>query len=287
MKVAVMRKHIVCLLLSFPVALAAGQAGSEWSGWKGSSDPNVEWRVRTHYWGKIMASDCEVDFRLNGEGTANFRYDINFISDKSAPGQSQHRIGSAYSVARDHNHQGDEMPDCRSVSSVDVTRLARRGGPVIDQKSAHNGTHEVAKPNPVSEPSGSRPSGRDSGTNGGGSSPNTSPDVIEFPGSYRGPTLLNQRLDSRSAGWMLSQSDALGKRLLDWRPMHVWAEHSPYTITQKDWDSLAALVSRSDKGVLRELSAEATRHANEYVNDSALNRFWRAMSAVYQRQLSK
>jgi hypothetical protein len=261
------------LLVGQPVSATAAPNGSEWSGWRDSNEPPVQWRSRTHSWGKIIASDCDVEFRINGEGSVNFRYDITYIVDKSAPGRSDHRIGSSYGVTRDGDHPGDLMADCRSVTGVNITRLARRAGPVIDKKSAHNSTREIQKPNPG--PGGKSPESR--------SPPAPTTNVIEFPGAYKGPILTNLRLDSRSLAWMRSQSDAVGKRLLDWRPMHAWAEHRPYTISQQDWDALAVLVAKIDKGRLRDLSSDAMRHASEYPVDSSTRRFWQAMADVYQR----
>ena len=118
-----------------------------------------------------------------------------------------------------------------------------------------------------------------------GSAPQDVPDVIRFPGPrkpYRGPDLKNLRLDSRSLQWIRSESDRVGKRLLDWRPVRVWAQGKAAVISQSDWDGLATTLSRVDKRVLRELAADASRHADQYAGDSTVHQFWKAMAGFYR-----
>jgi hypothetical protein len=106
-------------------------------------------------------------------------------------------------------------------------------------------------------------------------------DVINFPGTYQGPTLPRLGADLYSLTWLHSHSKSLGSRLLDWAPLRTWAKHEPASITQKDWAALRTLVSRVEPGILRQLAADASRHAERYESDSQLRQFWTAMARIY------
>ena len=121
-----------------------------------------------------------------------------------------------------------------------------------------------------------------------GAAPQDVPDVIRFPGPrkpFRGPDLKNLRLDSRLLQWVRSESDRLGKRLLHWWPCTgVGTRQGRRDQSEPYWDALAKTLARVDKRVLRELAADASRHADQYAGDSNVHQFWKAMASFYQDQ---
>ena len=262
-------------------AAEAAQKYSEWTGWRMTDDPLIQWRARTQDWGKNMSPVCEFEIRIDGNAATNFRYDVIFRPEGEGTNGS-HRAGMAYGVTRDKDFS-DTISGCREVSDIRPTRVQRRT---------------------VAPPDAPAPTPSDAGTDGprrntgsptprDGSSPaarQSIPDVIHFPGRrkpYRGPQLNAVRLDSQSLRSIRSASDRLQKALLDWRPVRAWAYGRATTISQQDWDALSRITARADRATLRALSAEASRHADRYRSTDTLRQFWRSMADLYRYQATR
>ena len=269
----------LCIALCIAPELAAAQKYTDWSVWRMTNDPLVQWRSRIQDWGKNMSPVCEVEFRIDGEGAANFRYDLTFQAEGLGSSTTGHRAGTAYGVTRDKDHGGELISGCRQVNDALVTRVVRR-----------NGNPNVASrqpPVPGIQPRSTPPSDRRSPE---GASPQQSPDHIRFPGPrkpYQGPALTQLRLDSRSLEWVRTDSDRLGKRLLEWRPIQVWAQGRAVSIGQSDWDALDRSLQKADRDTLRELAKQATSHAERYPSESTVRRFWEAMAESYRHQSAR
>ena len=253
-----------CLIQS----LSATQEYTEWTAWKSTNDTHIQLRSRVQNWGRIISARCEVQFRMTSEGTANFHYDIVYQIDKAVPGGVGRRPGSGWGVRKDSDFAFEPVPDCRNVNDAVITRVVRR--------SARSG---VAQPRQVAGAERNRAEGSPLPVLSG--AVRQPRDVINFPGTYRGPVLGRLRSDPDSLTWLHSQSRSLGNRLLNWAPLRTWAIHEPASITQKDWTVLRTLVSRVEPGILRQLAADASRHAERYGSDSQLRQFWTAMARIY------
>ena len=263
------------LILASVAGLAAAQKYTEWTGWRMTDDPLIQWRTRTQDWGKNMSPVCEFEIRVGGEAATNFRWDVIFQPEGEGT-NGNHRADTAYGVTRDQDFSAT-IGGCRVVNDVRVTRVVRR---------------TAAPSSPTRQLPASDSEGRSArqGTEPTRRTERSIPDVIHFPGPrkpYRGPQLNAVRMDSHSLRSIRSASDRLQKALLDWRPVRVWAYGGAPTISQRDWDALARITARADKGTLRNLSADAARNANRYGSDDKLRRFWRSMADFYSHHGAK
>jgi len=253
--------------------IARAEKKGPWTGWMMTNDPLVQWRTRKIDWGS-MSPDCDLQFRIDGEGAANFHWYVTYVPGGGGSDPTGHRDNPANGATRDKEINA-YIIGCRQVSTARVDRVTRRGGAggADARRPIRDGAQTPGGP-----------------PKGGGSSSSTvkpSPAVIVFPGPFRGPSLGQVRMDSRSLQWVRSDSSRLAQRLLDWRPVGEWARGNAPVIQQADWDVLGKLLYRVDKPTLRSLAAEASQHAAEYPDTSMLGRLWTAMAAFYEHQSTR
>ena len=269
------------ILTLFPMpGLEAAQKYTEWTGWRTTDDPLIQWRTRTQDWGKNMAPVCEFEIRIDGAAATNFRYDLFYRPEGEGAGNG-HSGTTVYGRTRDEDLR-DIIGACREVTDIRITRVVRRT--VAPSTQTRMSAPSAGDP---------RPAGRTAAPpNATSSEPlkHEIPDVIRFPGPkkpYRGPQLNDVRLDSGSLRSIRLTSDRLQKALLDWRPVRVWAGGRAATISQADWDSLARITARVDKNTMRDLAAGAERQADHYAPRTKLQQFWRSMADFYRHQIAK
>ena len=268
------RPMALVLVLFLAPEWGAAEKYTEWTGWKSTNDPLVQWRSRIQDWGKHMSPVCLLEFRIDGEGAANFRYDVIFQPEGPGSSTTGHRAGMAYGVKRDSDRGTEQILGCRQVMDARITRVVRRTG------GTESATRQL--PQPDEGPSSARPQPAEPTGRAG---PQQVPDVIHFPGRprpHRGAELETVRMDSRSLQGIRAESDRVGKRLLDWRPVRLWAQGRVALISQSDWTALETILSGIDKHLLRDLAADASRLANEYTAQSHLHKFWQAMADFYR-----
>ena len=268
-------------LTLFPMpGLEAAQKYTEWTGWRTTDDPLIQWRTRTQDWGKNMAPVCEFEIRIDGSAATNFRYDLIYRPEGEGAGNG-HYGTTLYGRTRDEDFS-DLISACREVTDIRITRVVRRtAAPSTETRTSAPSTGDAPPTRRAAEPPKA-------------TSPDplkhTVPDVIHFPGPkkpYRGPQLNDVRLDSGSLRSIRLTSDRLQKALLDWRPVRVWAGGRAATISQADWDSLARITARVDKNTLRDLAAGAARQADRYAPGNKLQQFWRSMADFFRYQGAK
>src|SRR5262249_54173174 len=82
---------LIVLLAVLSSSIAQAQKPGAWTGWMTTNDPLVQWRFRTISWGKSMSPDCDLQFRIDGEGAANFHWYVTYdLPDDSGAGPTGH-----------------------------------------------------------------------------------------------------------------------------------------------------------------------------------------------------
>jgi hypothetical protein len=265
---------LIALTVLSPAVGRAQKAGP-WQGWMTTNDPRVQWQYRTIDWGKSMSADCDLQFRIEGEGAANFHWYVTYTNGEPGSSEIKQRDNPAYNVTRDQDFNAF-IGGCRVVRTARVDRVTRRGA---------GGGSGAGGLKPIE--------GDDRKVDGGGppkrGGPSTGslkppPGVIVFPGPWRAPSLGAVSMDSASLRFFHDQSTRLNQKLLGWRPMREWAGHGTPVLQQADWDALAKLLARVGKPTLRSLAAESSQHAAIYPSNSTLGRFWKTLASFYQHQ---
>jgi hypothetical protein len=246
-------------LVMIPFLLTAAQAhAAEWSAWRMSNEPFIEWRAITHRYNQNIAPDCGLEFRVMNGQKISFKYEAAF--DPSAHGVPTPRKGIAYGItAREHG--GDSINQCTRVSSVTVkkTRIDGSTAPTSGGANRANGA------------SGAKP-------------------------AFSRPTLEGVRLEPECIALLKKESERLkdagaAKQLLAWAPLITLvgegnAIHAAMSIGMTDWAEIAQGISAVDSLVLNSLAMEAQLHAESgahHGNPSA-RAFWRAMAEFYASQ---
>jgi hypothetical protein len=249
------------------------QRTGQWSGFMTTNDPLVQWQYRTIEWGKSMSADCDLQFRVDGAGAANFHWYVTYTNGEPGSSEIKQRDNPAYNVTRDQDFNAF-IGGCRVVRTARVDRVTRRG--------VGGGSGGGLKPIEGDDQKVDGGPPKRGGSSTGGLKP--PPGVIVFPGPWRAPSLGAVSMDSTSLRFFHDQSTRLNQKLLGWRPMREWAGHGTPVLQQADWDALAKLLARVDKPTLRSLAADSSQHAAMYPPNSTLSRFWKTLAAFYQHQ---
>jgi hypothetical protein len=114
-----MRPVALSLLLLFPGLASAG----EWSAWRATDNPGVQWRSRVTGFNAHLSAVCEFEFQPTLETTVDFKYVATFTPARGAT--SSQRQGIAYGITR-KEHGGDAITACTSISAIAVSALAMK-----------------------------------------------------------------------------------------------------------------------------------------------------------------
>jgi hypothetical protein len=243
--------RVASIVLLLSVVGARSAQAADWSGWRGTNDDRIQYRIRVLTFGALITPNCEIEFRARAEGKSlAFKYDIAYEHvGMYLPGAGR-RPGSAAEIRdEDGDRGGESISACKDVNAIAVTAIVER----------RDATSTRAIPPSLS---GVR----------------LEPQCLQ---------LLSAEADKLAAAGAATKLLAWSPLLVLAGESN--AVHTVFTISQTDWVELANSFSRVNKVVFTSLATDARIHANSdhHFGNPTAKAFWNALADFYAAQADR